>query len=152
MRPFKENITLNIIQPNYVNDIESFIRGRRCWRVTGNVFETMSKLLIGAGSVLSFSAGVYQNSNLSFLAGTISTVSVVSLQFSTFCKQQSRKSTEALNVLLKTLKLDVLPEDNDTVEPAVVLNVPPAAASSPEVSVIPPVPEAAVPEEAAARV
>ena len=107
---FKDHITLQIIQPSYVDDVTTFIRGRSWWRTAGMTFETVSKLLMGAGSVLSFASGVYQNTNFSFIAGSISTLSVVSLQFSTFCFRESKKSTEHLNRLLKNLQLDLVPE------------------------------------------
>ena len=106
---FKEQITVNIIQPNYINEITTFINGRSRWKTIGMIFETVSKLLMGAGSILSFSAGVYTNTNLSFIAGSISTLSVISLQFSTFCNRESKQSTDELNIVLKKLTLDTLP-------------------------------------------
>jgi hypothetical protein len=117
---FKQHITTELIQPNYINEISTFINGRTKWRSTAMAFETISKLLIGAGSVLSFAAGVYQSTNISFTAGTISTISVLCLQFSTFCKKESKKSTDNLNTILKKLNLDTLPEFNDLSELSLV--------------------------------
>lgn len=117
---FKQHITNSLIQPNYINEISTFIDGRTKWRSTAMAFETISKLLIGAGSVLSFAAGVYQSTNISFAAGTVSTISVLCLQFSTFCKKESKKSTDNLNMILKKLNLETLPEFNDLSELSIV--------------------------------
>lgn len=110
MSNFKDHITLNLIQPNYINEITTFINGRSRWRSVGMAFETTSKILMGAGSVLSFAAGVYSNVNFSFIAGSVSTLSVVSLQFATFCYRESKQSSDDLNIILKKLKLDTLPD------------------------------------------
>lgn len=118
---FKDHITLSIIQPNYINEISDFIRGRSWWRTAGMCFETLSKLLMGGGSVLSFASGVYQNTNFSFIAGSVSTLSVVCLQFSTFCYKESKQSTQELNTLLQKLNLETIPDLSpfmmDTVTP-----------------------------------
>lgn len=110
MNAFKDHITIDLIQPSYIHEITTFIHGRHRWRATGMAFETISKILMGGGSVLSFAAGVYQNNNFSFIAGSVSTLSVVCLQFSTFCYRESKKSTDELNVILKKLHLDTMPE------------------------------------------
>jgi len=109
---FKEHITHDIIQPNYRTEISDFIHSRSWWRKTGMCFETISKLLMGSGSVLSFASGVYQNQNFSFIAGSVSTLSVVCLQFATFCYKESKQSTQELNLLLQKLNLDTIPMDN----------------------------------------
>jgi len=107
---FKESIVLKIIQPNYINEINSFIGSRNHWRYTGIVFETTSKVCMGVGTVLSFSSGVFSSNIMSFIAGTVSTLSLVCMQFSSFCYHESKKSTEELNVLLDKLKLDTIPD------------------------------------------
>lgn len=107
---FKEQIRLDIIQPDYVHEITSFINGRNDWRRVGVIFETASKVCLGIGSVLSFASGVYVNTTLSFVAGSVSTISLVFMQFSTYSFKESKRATEHLNIMLKNLELDVLPE------------------------------------------
>jgi hypothetical protein len=107
---FKEQIRLDIIQPDYVHEISSFINGRNDWRRVGVMFETASKVCLGIGSVLSFASGVYVNTTLSFAAGSVSTISLVFMQFSTYSFKESKRATEHLNIMLKNLELDVLPE------------------------------------------
>jgi hypothetical protein len=110
MDSFQNKIVHSLIEPNYIEEINSFIKGRKMWRETGLVFETFSKLCMGTGTILSFSSGVYASPTMSFIAGTVSTVSLVCLQFSSFCYYESKRSTEDLNLLLSTLKMDTIPD------------------------------------------
>ena len=107
---FKDSITIDIIQPNYIHEITSFISARSEWRKVGLLFETISKILLGIGSILSFASGIYTNQNMSFISGSVSTLSLVCFQFATFAFRESKKSTEKLNIILKKLKLDSIPE------------------------------------------
>jgi hypothetical protein len=107
---FHKNIIQSIIQPNYITEINSFINGRRIWRSMGLTFETTSRVLIGTGTILSFASGIYQNTTMSFIAGSVSTISLICLQFSSFCYHKSKKSTEELNIILDKLKIDTIPE------------------------------------------
>jgi len=94
------------MQPHYVADIKTYLKDKRSWRVTGMSFETMSKILLGIGSVLSFSAGSFNNQLLSFCAGTLSTLSLVALQFSQFSYREMKKSNEELTRILQALRID----------------------------------------------
>ena len=107
---FKNTIVTTIIQPNYINEINEFIESRTKWRNRGILYETISKILLGSGSVLSFAAGVYSNQTIIFLAGSISTISLLSFQFSSFSFLESKKATKELNLLLEKLKLDTIPD------------------------------------------
>ena len=108
----KDHVTFNIIQPNYIVEIEEHILSRSKWKCVSITFETISKVLLGLSTVLSFASGVYTSTTISFAAGTVSTLSLVSLQFSNFSKRESKRSSEELNVLLKKLDVDTLPEYN----------------------------------------
>lgn len=107
---FKDHITLHLIQPNYVSEIKNSIQGRTWWRSVGMFFESTSKLLLGIGSVLSFASGVYNNQNMSFISGSVTTLSLVCLQYSAFSFRESKEATSELNVLLKKLQLDTIPD------------------------------------------
>ena len=98
-----------LIEPYYKKVIKNTIEGRQCWRRTGIAFETISKIMVAFGSILSFSAGVYQNETLSFVSGSVSCLSLAFLQFSSFSYKENKKQSEELNVLLKTLGLDTIP-------------------------------------------
>ena len=85
------------------------IKGKRCWKTIGQIFETLSKILVAASGILSFASGYYKNDTLSFLAGSISTISLAMLQFSSFCFKENKKQSDELNILLKKLGIDTIP-------------------------------------------
>ena len=51
----------NNVEASYKNDIKEMIIGKTCWRQVGITFETLSKVTIAVGGVLSFSSGYFQN-------------------------------------------------------------------------------------------
>jgi len=65
--------------------------------------------MVAVGGVLSFSSGYFNSPLLSFISGSVSTISLACLQFSSFSYIQNKKQSEQLNVLLKTLDLDIVP-------------------------------------------
>ena len=111
----RDTVETTLIQPNYVEEITSFLHGRSSWRKIGMILETCSKIMLSAGSVLSFASSVYTDQRMSFISGTLSTLSLVCLQFSSYSFHESKKSTEHLNVLLKSIEVMPLPEivDNE---------------------------------------
>ena len=113
---WRKEIVNSIIKPNYVKEIKDFMSNRIKWKKRGRSFETGSKIFIGIGSIVSFSAGVYGSKELSFIAGTISVVSMVLLQYATFAYRESGKSTQDLNVLLDNIGIKKLPETNNAVQ------------------------------------
>ena len=105
----KVTIVHDLIEPFYLDDIKSMIRGKKCWKLTGQFFETFSKILVAVGGIMSFSNGYFTDPLLSFLAGTISTLSLATLQFSSFAYMENKRQGQDLNILLKKLDLDVIP-------------------------------------------
>jgi len=99
----------NLIEPYYKNVVKNTLSARQCWRKTGIAFETISKIMVAFGSIISFSAGVYENQTLSFVSGSISCLSLAFLQFSSFSYKENKKQSEELNVLLKKLGLETIP-------------------------------------------
>ena len=105
----KIQIVHELIEPFYLDDIKSMIRGKKYWKLSGQMFETFSKVLVAIGGIISFSSGYFNDPILSFLAGSISTLSLATLQFSSFAYLENKKQGQDLNVLLKKLNLDVIP-------------------------------------------
>ena len=98
-----------LIEPYYKNVVKNTLSARQCWRKTGIAFETISKIMVAFGSIISFSAGVYDDPTLSFVSGSISCLSLAFLQFSSFSYKENKKQSEELNVLLKKLGLETIP-------------------------------------------
>jgi hypothetical protein len=110
-----EKILFQIIEPSYYIDIKNIIKSRRRWHICGHVFETFSKILIACSGILSFSAGYYDIPILGFLAGSSSTLSLASVQFSSYCFKESKDNTEELNKLLTKINLETIPEYNNEI-------------------------------------
>jgi hypothetical protein len=109
-------IQVDIIQPSIREEISSFLQSRIRWRTIGIYMETTSKIMLGTSSILAFATSIYPcNSYLSFIAGTVSTMSLVSLQFANYSFRESKLSTENLNVLLSKMKGETIPELNGSV-------------------------------------
>jgi hypothetical protein len=105
----KEKILSSLVEPSYYTDVNETIKGRKCWRVSGHVFESMSKILLAISSVLSFAAGVYDDKILSFVAGTLSTASLACFQFSLYSVKMHKKNSLELNQLLDKLDIETVP-------------------------------------------
>jgi hypothetical protein len=108
----KKEIFSNV-ENSYKIDINEMINSKTCWRRTGLTFETLSKITVAIGGVLSFSSGYFGSNMLSFISGSVSVLSLSFLQFGTFGFKQSKKKSHDLNILLKKLDLDTVPIIDD---------------------------------------
>ena len=116
----RETIVNTLVEPYYKDMVKTTIHGKNFWRILGISLETSSKIMVAFGSILSFSAGFYQDDTLSFVAGSISCMSLALLQIASFSYKENKKQGEELNILLKKLNLDTVPsmvrsEDQTTV-------------------------------------
>ena len=100
-----------VIDENYKMEIKGFLQSRATWRTIGMSMETISKIMLGVSSILAFATSIYPcNTNLSFASGSVSTLSLVFLQFANFSFRESKLSTNNLNVLLQKLHEEPVPE------------------------------------------
>ena len=106
----KQKILQDHIETGIEYDVRNGIRDRNCYNTAGKAFETLSKIFIAFGGILSFSSGYYSNPHLSFAAGSISTISLAFLQFSSFCYKESKKNQENVNAILTDLDIQVFPD------------------------------------------
>jgi hypothetical protein len=102
-------IVEQLIEPSFKDDIKKLITDKKCWKCTGITFETVSKIMVAISGVFSFSSGYFQNPMLSFISGSIATLSLALLQFSGFSYSQNKKTGQDLNILLKSLDLETIP-------------------------------------------
>lgn len=105
----KLDIMVNHVEPAYKKDVIELLQGKRCWKTTGKTFETISKIFVAFGSIISFAAGVYNEPNLSFIAGSISTISLATLQFASFSFTENKKQSSELNTLLNFINIKPIP-------------------------------------------
>jgi hypothetical protein len=98
-----------LVEPYYKDMVKATIDGKQCWRTLGIGLETSSKVMIALGGIFSFSAGYYHDDTLSFVAGSISCMSLALLQIASFSYKENKKQGDELNILLKKLNLDTVP-------------------------------------------
>lgn len=109
----KAEVVEVLIEPSYKSDIKEHIRLRKFFRKIGLALESISKIFVGTASVVSFSAGIYNNKTLSFLGGIFSTCSLVLLQFSLYSYKESKRETVVLNDILRQLNIETIPISKD---------------------------------------
>ena len=120
----KQDILLNLIEPNIKNEISTNIKLKKIFKKTGLTFETLSKFFVGVSSVLSFSTGIYKSGLLTFFAGTSSVVSLVLLQYSSYAYRESKKNTIEINNLLSKLNIENIVETKTQDECSLDSNTP----------------------------
>lgn len=113
-----DKIKHELIEPQYYSDIKSNLRGKTCWKDTGDVTETIAHVLIGVSAILSFASGSFDNMILAFVAGCVSVGSGALLLFSKYSMHESKERTIQVNRLLKKLGMDeienIIVSPNDT--------------------------------------
>ena len=105
----KVKIVKEYVEPAYLYDISSMIKGKRCWKTVGQIFETFSKIFIAISGILSFSSGYFGDPILGLVSGSITTISLAMLQFSSFSYNQNKKQSAELNLLLQKINVDTIP-------------------------------------------
>lgn len=104
------DIKNKLVEPSYKTEVERLLYEKKNWKKSGQVFEVSSKVFLALGSIISFSAGFYQDIPiLSFVSGSVSVVSLSLLQFSSFCYLEHKRQSNELNVWLKKLGLEPMP-------------------------------------------
>jgi len=119
----KHVIVEKMIEPNYKTEIKENIALRKHFKRLGLSLEVISKIFLGISTVVSFSAGIYNNQLLAFLSGTSSTISLVFMQFSSFSYREAKKSASELNIILKKLNIQEVPDS--IMGPAMTCSAPP---------------------------
>lgn len=105
----KLQIVNDIVEPSYIEEIRHSITARKCWKKTGQIFETLSKVLVAVSGILSFSSGYFGDPILGLVSGSITTISLAMLQFSSFSYNQNKKQSAELNLLLQKINVDTMP-------------------------------------------
>ena len=107
--PIKLQILREVVEPSYMADIRSIMASKTCCKRSGQGLEAASKIMVAIGSIISFSAGFYDEPMLSFVAGAVSTMSLAMLQIASFNYMEYKKQSGELNILLDKLELDTVP-------------------------------------------
>jgi hypothetical protein len=117
----RQNIMSQTIEPYYNKKIKDNLRDKKCWECSSKVFETLAKLLTLFGGIFSVAAGVfnvglfsvpaYAQPVLSFISATLSATSLGFSQFASWNSKQSKDEITNVNIILKELGLQQVPDD-----------------------------------------
>jgi hypothetical protein len=98
----------------YRGEVQSMIKWRDVWKKFGDACEAVSKGLTGVGAVLAFASSAIETPKtadiLSFSAGTVGTLGLVLLAYSSYAIRESRQRTLEINHVLDTLGVTPLPD------------------------------------------
>lgn len=97
------DMIVSILQPHYVQEVESIIRKRNFYRRVLSVCQFMSEVFMCISIILSFSCSMYDYKLLSYLAGCAGIVGEILNRLSVFTCRIQTASTLRLNNVLATL-------------------------------------------------
>lgn len=103
-------IKQDLVEKNYYRDIQYNINSKFRWKWAGDFTEALAHLCTALSVILAFSAGFFNYSLLSFIAGCFGTCSFVLLRLSSYSMKESRERTEQVNALLRKIGIDSIPD------------------------------------------
>jgi len=115
-KELKIKIVNDLIEPHYFDEIQATLRSINYWQTTETVFEVISKLLVCFGGVLSFASGYFSVFSLSFVSGSVSTISLATFQYALYCSKRRKNNVIGLNEILKKLNIAPIVEQKYTLE------------------------------------
>lgn len=114
----KEEVT-KLINERYIDDVRVGLRTRNCYKITGDICETLAQIFICVGSVVSFSAGIWNYNYLSYIAGAFGVLSISLHRFSIYAHGESRERTDETNRILVAIGVgkivDIASENKETI-------------------------------------
>jgi hypothetical protein len=110
MQPIVEKIRKELVAPSYYFDVKYNIRSKTRWKIASDVIEFFAQILVGASTILAFSAGYFDDKILSFIAGAIGTLALVMLRFAVYAMNESKERTIQVNKLLEKLGIEKIPD------------------------------------------
>jgi len=103
-----KNMIINMIDEQNYSDIEKGLYERSCWKTTGDITATLGHITTGCAAIIAFAAGSFNIWWLPFVAGCLSTLSILLLKFSDYSMHESKDSTDETNRLLTKMGLDTI--------------------------------------------
>ena len=105
-----KHMIMERIRQSYEKDINENLESRSRCRKLGNSLQTFSQFISVGATIMAFSAGFYDNKILSFISGCLGSLSLAFLKTSDYALNESRERTESLNIILKKLNIDTMPD------------------------------------------
>lgn len=92
-----------VLAPNMKKEIEYLYKSITRWHKIANTVETLATVMALTSTMVSFSAGYWENYNLSYLAGIIGVANLSLAKCVAYSRSQSSERTNELNQRLKDL-------------------------------------------------
>ena len=105
-----KHMIMEKIRQSYEKDINENLESRSRCRKLGNSLQTLSQFISVGATIMAFSAGFYDDKMLSFISGCLGSLSLAFLKTSDYALNESRERTESLNIILKKLNIDTIPD------------------------------------------
>ena len=99
----------NIIVPDFEEEVRDVALWRHHWRKISNCVEGIAHIMLGISSILSFSAGFFNNMYLTYAAACSSTICLALLRFSAYANNESNERNVILTKLLNMIGITPLP-------------------------------------------
>ena len=106
---FKEKIKEKI-DKTYEKEINDNLNSWVCCRRAGHILEGVAQVFSVSATIMAFASGFYDNKMLSFISGCLGSMALAVQKTSAFTLKESKERTIALNILLKKINIDTLPE------------------------------------------
>ena len=106
---FQEKIKEKI-DKTYEKEINDNLNSRVCCRRAGHILEGVAQVFSVSATIMAFASGFYNNKMLSFISGCLGSMALAVQKTSAFTLKESKERTIALNILLKKINIDTLPE------------------------------------------
>lgn len=100
----------DLIKPSIQNQISSQLAWRRYWHKIGNWLECLSICLTGAAALLSIADNVFDVIIFTYLTSCACVGAVILQQFAKYAQNESSENTKLLNLTLKLLKIESVPD------------------------------------------
>lgn len=105
-------IFTDIVGPDFTEEVRDVISWRHRWRKISNWSEGLSHVVLGAASILAFSAGFFENNYLSYASASCSTICLSMLRFSVYANNEQIERNATLSRLLSTAGIENIPSEN----------------------------------------
>ena len=102
---FNEHVIRNILLPYYDTRLKYIMNTQICWSRAGNIAYTISSILVGIASVLSFASGTYPSIHLNFIAGSLGLLALICKEFASYSNTLDHAKISSVNKLLNQLKI-----------------------------------------------
>lgn len=109
----RRHIINNIIQPTYINNIQSVLKWGYRWRMISSIIFIMSLIMMSISTIMQFYASYLNFQIISFIAGLMNIVAQIFIHFSSIAKSKSKKIARHEIDILRQLEVEGLPYVKD---------------------------------------